>query len=990
MAGFIELIAKIKPKNNGKYALVDDVDVEMEDGSRLSEAIKKPKIPDGGKKGQILAKKSDANGDGEWVDGLKMEDVDKKIEGKLDKNLGKENPDKVLTTDSQGNIVLQDKEDFEGGGVTDYNGLSNRPSINGITLIGNKTSTDLGMYTKEEVDEMLYEKMDKPYAPIAITNDATIEDCLDGYFKIDKIKGNVYQAEETDIVPTPQRQIPINSRKTKITKVNPNVFDLEKESNTSNIPDTGTYRSIGQYQLKANTEYIFEWSEASVPAKATLSFQIQDDKGTVLVSPFTYFNLEATEKKEVGKQVEFTTNESGIIKFAYNCIVGSSSSLEIYQQYWYTEILKDITLKENVTFEPEYVELRSLKESKNLFDNRLFTLLNPDYFALNDDGTGIKVIREEDRSIENIQYEISIRSLFYCHFMCSGGLTITIHCLDEGQDEWRMVKTCDADTTDVTFSVGNDTPAKLKFEIHGSVSTETANIALYSYGVADETKYIPPTARDYKIVDHENRTAKIIRNVGLYVDDKTGKSWGVYNNTIYPNSYLIQLKDMKNSYRLLSFCNSFNPVDDKTGVNNPNSMWMGVNGTIVFIIKTNFKTLDEWKEWLKNNDLNFLYPLATPIEENIAYVETDTSEVGYSWQDTTSPSPDIPSEARGVEKIDILKTGRNLFDVDKIIDGERLKNNDDGTLTANTSGTDSSASNGQKLNDISDLIVGKTYTLSAKTTGTQKNIYLGKSGYIWKFGASRKIIQDDLDSIVYFYASGTNTQAIISEIQIEQGETPTAYEPYTEQYITITPPQPLYSTVDGSVADEVDVEKGVYRYRLLKDKIGNIIDSVTLGDLKSDIRKWFTNDLKNESLIPIRLSNTYDTKNLVCANFIANVEKYRNASDETFSLYEDNTAMFVGSINVNRLNEGSPEGIYNFIKDFEVVYPLLTPIEIPIPEEDLAKLKSLRTNAGVNNIFINGEVKPVIEAMYAQDIALVINRLQTKLLTLQEEVVKNV
>ena len=34
-----------------------------------------------------------------------------------------------------------------------------------------------------------------------------------------------------------------------------------------------------------------------------------------------------------------------------------------------------------------------------------------------------------------------------------------------------------------------------KIEVGGSISTETANIALYSYGVADETKYVPPTVR---------------------------------------------------------------------------------------------------------------------------------------------------------------------------------------------------------------------------------------------------------------------------------------------------------------------------------------------------------------------------------------------------------------------------------------------------------------------------------------------------------------
>lgn len=36
----IEMIDKIKPKNNGNFAVVDAIDVEMADGTRLEEAIK--------------------------------------------------------------------------------------------------------------------------------------------------------------------------------------------------------------------------------------------------------------------------------------------------------------------------------------------------------------------------------------------------------------------------------------------------------------------------------------------------------------------------------------------------------------------------------------------------------------------------------------------------------------------------------------------------------------------------------------------------------------------------------------------------------------------------------------------------------------------------------------------------------------------------------------------------------------------------------------
>lgn len=41
------------------------------------------------------------------------------------------------------------------GGTTDYTALSNKPKINGVELTGNKTSSDLNMYTKTEVDEMI-------------------------------------------------------------------------------------------------------------------------------------------------------------------------------------------------------------------------------------------------------------------------------------------------------------------------------------------------------------------------------------------------------------------------------------------------------------------------------------------------------------------------------------------------------------------------------------------------------------------------------------------------------------------------------------------------------------------------------------------------------------------------------------------------------------------------------------------------------------------
>ena len=64
-------------------------------------------FPEGGTTGQVLAKKSDADFDTEWVD--------------------------------------------QGGGVSDYDELTNRPQIGGTTLTGNKSLSDLGIASASDV-----------------------------------------------------------------------------------------------------------------------------------------------------------------------------------------------------------------------------------------------------------------------------------------------------------------------------------------------------------------------------------------------------------------------------------------------------------------------------------------------------------------------------------------------------------------------------------------------------------------------------------------------------------------------------------------------------------------------------------------------------------------------------------------------------------------------------------------------------------------------
>lgn len=64
---------------------------------------------------------------------------------KVDKNQGTLNSGKYLAVGTDGNIELVDAPSGGEGGTSNYNSLTNRPQINGVTLTGNKTAADLNL-----------------------------------------------------------------------------------------------------------------------------------------------------------------------------------------------------------------------------------------------------------------------------------------------------------------------------------------------------------------------------------------------------------------------------------------------------------------------------------------------------------------------------------------------------------------------------------------------------------------------------------------------------------------------------------------------------------------------------------------------------------------------------------------------------------------------------------------------------------------------------
>lgn len=135
--------------------------------------------------------------------------------------------------------------------------------------------------------------------------------------------------------------------------------------------------------------------------------------------------------------------------------------------------------------------------------------------------------------------------------------------------------------------------------------------------------------------------------------------------------------------------------------------------------------------------------------------------------------------------------GKNHFNYTKMDFENRssaLVDNGNGSITVAAPIGSSAVSTKATLRQLAPTLKeGKVYTLSFNSTGTDKYIYLSESQNGWNNRTARIINEADLESTVFLYASGVNTTATISSIQIEEGAVATDYEPYIDpSTVTVT------------------------------------------------------------------------------------------------------------------------------------------------------------------------------------------------------------
>lgn len=135
--------------------------------------------------------------------------------------------------------------------------------------------------------------------------------------------------------------------------------------------------------------------------------------------------------------------------------------------------------------------------------------------------------------------------------------------------------------------------------------------------------------------------------------------------------------------------------------------------------------------------------------------------------------------------MNVKACGKNHFDVSKIESSDKITNNGDGSVTvaAGSYGTNTK----KTLHELCPTLEeGKAYVLSLTTqSALAKYIYLTKTAMTWGNGKCFVMTREMLDSYVNIYGmhsaeEGFGQECIVSNIQIEEGTTPTEYTPYID------------------------------------------------------------------------------------------------------------------------------------------------------------------------------------------------------------------
>lgn len=399
-----------------------------------------------------------------------------------------------------------------------------------------------------------------------------------------------------------------------------------------------------------------------------------------------------------------------------------------------------------------------------------------------------------------------------------------------------------------------------------------------------------------------------------------------------------------------------------------------VNGLGVCSNKSNFVNN---RAIITTNDLSALN------SETIIYIEAPTTVGTYEWRNlmmfegdyTNKPIPPYFEGIRSVnedaENMEIVSTGKNLLDK-TYIQRKMISNS---SIGAKLKLTDSQA----RATITKPLILqtGKNYTIK---TQSLHNLIIGvdndetiQETFTWandrtitsKYGLRYYITFRKIDNTDIADAEYQNI--LNSELQLEEGTTATAYEPYQEQRIPIK-----MKTLRGLPNGVCDTSDGIRKVgKFVLNGNGNWVNSGD-GSFDTETHMAFSKG------IPDAADNGFS---LICDKFkIGTI--YNNDSIEVIGL--NSTATQVGiKVLKSRLSTPDIQGFKQWINSNNVTlyYKLATSIK----EE--GNTEQLRTYDNQTNIFTdNSLVEPIISCKVPSNVQAVVSTLRLENESLNNEI----
>lgn len=230
--------------------------------------------------------------------------------------------------------------------------------------------------------------------------------------------------------------------------------------------------------------------------------------------------------------------------------------------------------------------------------------------------------------------------------------------------------------------------------------------------------------------------------------------------------------------------------------------------------------------------------------------------------------------------------------------------------------------------------------------------------------------------IVFKNLDGNTVVPNFKDVQIECDTTPTAYEPYKEQAMTIATPNGLpgipvasggnYTDTNGQqwICDEIDLTRGVHVQRVGKSVLDGSVpfawsSSGAFVLLKADALQI---DRANQSTMSGVLCDAYPAKTWAVITALAQ-DGASLAWSNGLAIHDNNFAT-VDEFNAHLAT--NPITMY---------YLLATPIETPLSEEELAAYASLHTYK--NHTTVSNDAGAYMELEYVMDAKKYIDGLMT-------------